>query len=93
MYNDLDETFITSPHVQDLNNLKQLIFSIVLFSVFTKYRWVREFVEMWYNVLVGQIKPKHIYYYNPGLIVIGGLFRQPVRVYKSFIKNMDSEKM
>lgn len=33
---------------------------------------------MWFYMLVEQIKPKHIYYDNPGLMVIGGLTRQLV---------------
>lgn len=54
---------------------------------------MREFLEMRFYVLAGHIKPKHIYYDNPGLIVIGELSRQPVRVHKNFIKIMGSKKI
>jgi hypothetical protein len=46
---------------------------------------VSEILEMWFHIIImllGQIKPEHIYYDNPGLIVfrvgVGRLTRQLV---------------
>lgn len=70
-----------------------MLYIIRLFLVrFRHDSGAREISGIRFSMLVGQIKPQHIYYDNPGLIVIGGLSRQPVRVRENFIQTMGSKK-
>lgn len=43
-----------------------------------------ELLEMWFYMWAGQIKPEHIYYDNPELIIIRALTRQPVSLQEFY---------